>query len=494
MSRPIVVVGDALLDIDLTGTATRLAPDAPVPVVTDVSEQVRPGGAALAALLAARDGHSVVLVIPLADDAPARRLLDALDGVHVVALPYDGGTPVKQRVRSGAHSLLRIDTGGEPGTIGAVPPEVASALESAAGVLVSDYGRGATAHAGLRRLLSALSGRVPLVWDPHPRGAQPVPGAHLATPNAAEARQFAASLGVTPAAEATPLTAVCRDGDALVAAWRSRAVAVTRGASGALLTYGDGAPVVTPAPHVVGTDPCGAGDRFAVSATAALAAGAVLIEAVQAAVQAASAYVAAGGPASLAPHGASSGVGVCRTATARSRNLAGEDLAASVRASGGVVVATGGCFDLLHAGHVATLRAARELGDCLIVCVNSDDSVRRLKGPSRPLVPADDRVRVLEALECVDAVVVFDEDTPAEVLQRLRPHLWAKGGDYAGADVPEAAVLRTWGGQAVVLPYLAGRSTSALVADAASSRPSAPRGTTTMSSYPPVHSIKENSL
>ncbi|MCU1606249.1 MAG: hldE, partial [Modestobacter sp.] len=134
-----------------------------------------------------------------------------------------------------------------------------------------------------------------------------------------------------------------------------------------------------------------------------------------------------------------------------------------VRAAGGTVVATGGCFDLLHAGHVATLRAARGLGDCLVVCINSDDSVRRLKGPSRPVVGAPDRTRVLEALEFVDAVVVFDEDTPAQVLERLRPDVWAKGGDYAGADLPETAVLRRWGGQAVVLPYLDGHSTTALV-------------------------------
>ncbi len=141
------------------------------------------------------------------------------------------------------------------------------------------------------------------------------------------------------------------------------------------------------------------------------------------------------------------------------------------------MVATGGCFDLLHAGHVATLRAARRLGDCLVVCLNSDASVRRLKGPSRPLVPAADRAKVLEALECVDAVVVFDEDTPVEAIRRLRPDVWAKGGDYAGADVPEAAVLRVWGGQAVVLPYLEGRSTTALVRSAADRAriPSQPR-------------------
>ncbi len=145
-----------------------------------------------------------------------------------------------------------------------------------------------------------------------------------------------------------------------------------------------------------------------------------------------------------------------------------------MRASGGTVVATGGCFDLLHPGHVATLRAARGLGDCLVVCINSDDSVRRLKGPSRPLVTASDRARVLEALEFVDAVVVFDQDTPAEVLDRLRPDVWAKGGDYAGADLPEAAVLRTWGGQAVVLPYLDGHSTTALVERSRSEDPVLP--------------------
>ena len=140
---------------------------------------------------------------------------------------------------------------------------------------------------------------------------------------------------------------------------------------------------------------------------------------------------------------------------------------AAVRATGGTVVATGGCFDLLHAGHIATLRAARDLGDCLVVCLNSDDSVHRLKGPARPLVPAQDRVRVLLALECVDAVVVFDEDTPETVLRRLRPDVWAKGGDYAGSELPEAAALRSWGGQAVVLPYVEGRSTTSLVRTAA---------------------------
>jgi D-beta-D-heptose 7-phosphate kinase/D-beta-D-heptose 1-phosphate adenosyltransferase len=142
------------------------------------------------------------------------------------------------------------------------------------------------------------------------------------------------------------------------------------------------------------------------------------------------------------------------------------ELLARVRAREGTVVATGGCFDLLHPGHVATLRAARALGDCLLVCLNSDRSVRRLKGPSRPIVAEDDRSAVLSALGCVDAVVVFDEDTPAEILRALRPDVWVKGGDYAAADLPEAAVLAEWGGRAVVLPFVEGRSTTRLIEEA----------------------------
>jgi rfaE bifunctional protein nucleotidyltransferase chain/domain len=243
-------------------------------------------------------------------------------------------------------------------------------------------------------------------------------------------------------------------------------VAVTLGARGALLSYGEGAPMVVPAVAVTGGDPCGAGDSFAAAAALALADGAVTGEAVAAAVASASAFVARGGASAW------------DTEEIPAPNVVAEPgvdpVIARVRAAGGTVVATGGCFDLLHPGHVATLRAARDLGDCLVVCINSDDSVRRLKGPTRPLVTAPDRARVLEALEFVDAVVVFDEDTPAEVLDRLRPDVWAKGGDYAGADLPEAAVLRTWGGQAVVLPYLDGHSTTALVERSRSKDPVLP--------------------
>jgi len=213
-----------------------------------------------------------------------------------------------------------------------------------------------------------------------------------------------------------------------------------------------------PAPSAATGDPCGAGDCFAATAAARLASGALPSEAVRAAVAAATAFVAGGGAAAAA------------SARFALPAAGGEEdpfaLAARVRAQGGTVVATGGCFDLLHAGHVRTLAAARALGDCLVVCLNSDASVRRLKGPDRPLVEEADRAAVIGALACVDAVAIFEEDDPREVLRALRPHIWAKGGDYAVSDLPEEPVLAQWGGQAVIVPYVAGKSTTRLIEEA----------------------------
>jgi len=142
-------------------------------------------------------------------------------------------------------------------------------------------------------------------------------------------------------------------------------------------------------------------------------------------------------------------------------------LARATRAAGGTVVATGGCFDVLHPGHVQTLQAARALGDCLIVCLNSDASVRALKGPRRPVVGQADRAAVLRALGCVDDVLIFDEQTPAAALERLRPHIWAKGADYAHRELPEASVLAGWGGEIVLLPFLMGKSSTRILEEAA---------------------------
>jgi D-beta-D-heptose 7-phosphate kinase / D-beta-D-heptose 1-phosphate adenosyltransferase len=465
----LVVVGDALLDIDVVGVARRLSPDAPVPVLDDIVEHPRPGGAALAAVMAAGDGHDVTLVTAVGDDDGGRRLHGLLTGVTVIALPYTGQTPVKRRVRSAGQSLVRLDTGSSPGEITDLPAAVETALSGADCVLVSDYGRGVSALPALRDLLQSLPSSVPLVWDPHPRGADPVPGCHLVTPNRAEAAAFAQRPESSTATAGSLLADTQADAVALLHGWQARAVAVTLGGRGALLTYGSGAPSVCPAPSVHCVDPCGAGDRFAVTAALELARDRLPSEAVAAAVLSASAYVAQGGPAGLF---ATSSLPVDGAPESRAELVSAADVSAlldGVRAGGGTVVAAGGCFDLLHAGHIATLQSARSLGDCLVVCLNSDASVRRLKGPQRPLVGQADRARVLNALECVDAVVVFDEDTPAEILDRLRPHIWVKGGDYAGVEVPEAAVLERWGGQVVTLSYLPGRSTSQLASAAAGS-------------------------
>ena len=485
-AAPLVVVGDALLDRDLVGRAERLAPDAPVPVLDDCEELLRPGGAALAAYVAALGGREVTLVTALGDDPASARLREMLaPWVSVAALPLDGALPEKTRVLAGDRPVVRMDRGDGRAAAdapGAVPEEVRAVIAAAPALLVSDYGRG-TADV-VRGLLAERAARVPLVWDPHPRGREPVPGARLVTPTAKEARLFASRLpggadrpgatgggtggttgGTTGGGSGDPedLHTAARYARALADAWGVGSVAITLGERGALLSYGDH-PLLVPAPARHSGDSCGAGDQFAASAAGLLADGALPETAVRGAVAAATGYVAAGGAGALAfPDRAFPD----RAAPPPSPGEDAEQLVARVRAAGGTVVATGGCFDLLHAGHVGLLQAARRTGDCLVVCLNSDASVRRRKGPGRPINPLADRIRVLRALECVDAVAVFEEDTPEELLKRLRPDVWVKGGDYALADLPEAALVESWGGQAVLLPYLDGRSSSSIAERAA---------------------------
>ncbi|MEW5809775.1 MAG: D-glycero-beta-D-manno-heptose 1-phosphate adenylyltransferase [Actinomycetota bacterium] len=456
---PLVVVGDALLDVDIDGSATRLSPEAPVPVVDVERGWHRPGGAGLAALLAARTHDHVVLITGIADDAPGRQLAELLAsaGVTVLALPMRGATVTKTRVRAGGQSMLRIDRGDAVPVPGPVPQQVTDVLAAAGAICVADYGRGVAALPALREALRAVSATTPVVWDPHPRGADPVPGCRVVTPNEAETQHFCGT-GRNP-------------GDVLRERWGVAAVCVTLGARGARVYGADGARthIGTPALAAAGSvreDTCGAGDRFAVAVTDALAHGADTVVAVTAAVDAAARFVAAGGAA---------GVSTPVPAAQAGSLTHGEDgavdaiaLAERLRAEGRTVVATGGCFDLLHTGHVRLLRTARELGDALIVVINSDDSVRALKGPSRPVMPAEDRARVLTALACVDAVAVFDEQTPERILDALRPDVWVKGGDYTADALPETDVVTRHGGDVVIVPTVAGYSSSALIAAARS--------------------------
>ncbi|MFU8851470.1 PfkB family carbohydrate kinase [Micromonospora sp. SL1-18] len=470
MTGPVVVLGDTLLDRDVEGVVNRLCPDSPGPVLDESTYADRPGGAGLAAVFAAAGGAEVALVTAIADDAGGARLgtLLAAAGVQLYALPLAGATPEKVRLRARGRVLLRHDRGGPASPPGEPSEAVLRLLSNASAVLVSDYGRGLAQLPALRAALAAT--RAPVVWDPHPRGPAAVPGVHLATPNEPEARELAK---VRPGE--SRLVTASRSAQALRERWRAGAVAVTLGGDGALLCHAGSTPLVVPAPASAEGDTCGAGDRFAAAATLALARGALVSEAVQEAVVEASAYVAGGGVAAALP-------APVRAALPPAVNGGGERigaaaagaLVAEVRAAGGTVVATGGCFDLLHAGHVATLQAARQLGDCLVVCLNSDASVAGLKGPERPVVPQGDRCRLLAALSCVDAVLIFEESTPHAALSWLRPDIWVKGGDYVtgGGEqtLPEADILARWGGHTVVVPYLDGRSTTDMIAAARSGR------------------------
>ncbi len=442
--RRLVVVGDVLLDRDITGTADRLSPEAPAPVLAAARSTERPGGAGLAAVLAARTpGWQVTLVCGVGQDQPGAQLRALLDeaGIEVLDLATSGTTPVKTRVRAADRTLLRFDTDTDPLPLGPLPELVRTRLAAAAAVLVCDYGRGITSHDDVRQALTTAAADRPLVWDPHPKGTTPTPGTALAVPNTDEALHFAGRGGPRDLAGDTARAVQ------LLTEGPVKQVAVTRGRDGAVLVAdADGHPLAVPARPAAG-DTCGAGDQLAVTAAMTLAAGRLPSHAIAAAVDSATDYVATGGPAAPAALHPSDTEGPL-------------ELAARVRARGGRVVGAGGCFDLLHAGHLSLLDRARRLGDVLIVCINSDASVRRLKGADRPVVGERERAALLSALDCVDDVLVFTEDTPEKVLAELRPDIWVKGGDYAGRRIAEADLVESWGGEVVTVPFLEGHSTT----------------------------------
>jgi D-beta-D-heptose 7-phosphate kinase / D-beta-D-heptose 1-phosphate adenosyltransferase len=457
-SAPLVIFGDSLLDWDITGETRRLSPEAPVPVVSGVCDHYRPGGAALAALLAAQDGHRAILVTALSQDADGARLRAMLDnsGVEVIDLRLFGPTPVKLRVRSADRSLIMVDRADEVAPVGAIPKEASDAIVGAGAILVADYGRGLTALAEARVALGLAASGAPVVWDPHPRGSPPVESIKMATPNCSEAEIFA--VGV----RGEGLQADIARARYLMLQWRVQSVVVTRGKAGAALVHDSIAPavVVQPEDRVV-RDTCGAGDRFAVTATALLRAGAPFAEVVAASVAAASHFAEIGGSSSVLADPP------IPTASAESP----VQFARRIKQRGGIVVAAGGCFDLLHTGHLSLLRQARQLGDCLIVLLNSDSSVMRIKGPSRPIMKAADRAALVKSLDCVDEVMIFEEDTPISILNIIKPDVYVKGDDYRIEDLPEAEAISGWGGTVVLVPRLPDYSTTGLIEQATSLAP-----------------------
>lgn len=476
----VVVVGDALLDRDVEGNVDRVCPDAPVPVLDQTVCHTRVGGAGLTASFLAADGWDVTLVTALADDDAAGEFSRALTkvGVNLFDLGQDGTTPEKVRFRSG-QTLLRVDRGrhGRVQSTGLMPA-LKTIMAEAAAVLVSDYGQGITAHHEIRSALRRAAESAPVVWDPHPRGTSPVPGVAVVKPNLKEALHFAhrSAAGrerfpVTALTEPEAAAELCRY---LIREWRSGAVCLTRGEDPVLVVSSDGSGHAIPVIPVPG-DVCGAGDRFASALTRELALDSNPPDAARAAVRDATGFVRVGerpGQATYSSNGgpdlSGNGVRPGRTPDARPDRTTEAVLEEirSVRKGGGLIVATGGCFDLLHSGHVRALQAAARLGEYLLVLINSDRSVKEIKGPDRPLVAEQERALLIRSLSCVDEVLIFDQPTPIEALRLIRPDVWAKGGDYEAEQLPERDVIAGWGGRIAILPFIEERSTTRLIEEA----------------------------
>ncbi|MGH3615109.1 MAG: D-glycero-beta-D-manno-heptose 1-phosphate adenylyltransferase [Pseudonocardia sp.] len=467
--RPrIVVVGDALLDGWLSGVANRVGRDAPVPVVEVASASMAPGGAANVAANLAALGVDVELVAVFGDDADGLALRGALHehGVRMQGCVIELGrrTPAKHRLVAAGQPVARYDTALQGALRRCTDLALADALTQACmtadAVLVADYGLGVLG-ARLRRRLARLRSRIPLlVVDAHDLAPWAPLAPDAVTPSLAEA---AALVGrPMPVLDRVSWGVGCHG--ELVSTAGGADVLLTLDADGALLLPTQGPPVrrgaARPAPE---SSACGAGDTFVAAWTAATCTGAPPEQALAFAQAAADVVVDRPGTV------------VCSTAAVTARLAAADrgtvldrrDLLAALgehRRVGHRIVFTNGCFDVLHRGHVAYLRQARELGDVLVVALNGDASVTRLKGPERPVNPLEDRAGVVGAIDAVDLVTGFDEDTPVDLLELVRPDVYAKGGDYTPQMLPETPVVERLGGQVRVLSYLSDHSTTAIVA------------------------------
>jgi D-beta-D-heptose 7-phosphate kinase/D-beta-D-heptose 1-phosphate adenosyltransferase len=464
----VLVVGEAMLDSYLHGATDRLCREAPVPVVDVIRRVDAPGGAANTAVNARALGAQVTLLSVVGDDPEAEALGRALDGGGVVthALLRDPSrrTLSKQRLLAGGHLLVRFDAGstgplpaaGER-ALGARLAELVSAHDA---VLVSDYGYGILGPRVIATLArcQARAGRV-VVVDSKTLPAYRSAGVTAVKPNFAEAL---ALLG-RPASRLDDerIALVVRHGRRLLESTGAQIAAVSLDADGAVFLEAGRPPYRTYARPTSSTRTAGAGDTFIAALGLALAAGADLAAAAELASAAANVVVGKDGTA------ACSALELRAAVTPADRVV--RDLGALAarldvhRQAGRRIVMTNGCFDILHRGHITFLNAAKSLGDVLVVGLNTDAGVRRLKGGGRPINPLDDRAHVLAALSAVDAIVPFDEDVPIELVRAVRPDVFVKGGDYTVERLPEAAVVQAQGGVVRILPYVQDRSTTSII-------------------------------
>lgn len=481
-----LVIGDLMLDTYCEGSAARICSEGPVPVVRKTAEHALPGGAANAAANLRALGASVTVVGVIGADAPGETVRADLAqrGIecdHIV-VERAARTLHKLRVLADGHYVVRLDDDAPLAQSRAVRAKALSHVKAAFAscdlVMVSDYGYGVVEQDIFTLLTTLRRARpVPLLVDSKRLGQFRHLGATVVTPNLIEARLLLDHFTHRQKARRSDgrETAPEQMATELIKRLDTRHVALTLAADGVQLATRDGLCRRIPAHPVANPHVAGAGDTFASALALALAAGGDLDTAARIAIDAAfiavsKRWTAVAGQqellqrVSLWDHADKPQARVPASVEG-SRTALAETMAAlaRARARGKRIVFTNGVFDILHAGHVAFLRQARELGDVLVVGVNSDEGARRLKGRSRPINSERDRLALVHALDFVDYAVLFDEDTPASLIRALRPDLHVKGGDYATEPLPEMEAVREVGAQALILPLVGNHSTSSVI-------------------------------
>lgn len=467
--KRVVVLGEAILDSYLSGHADRLSREAPVPIVALTGRIDAPGGAANTAVNIARLGGDVRFLSIVGRDGEAERLRVGLRGAgvddgEVIAAP-GRTTLAKHRLSAGGQMLVRYDVGSAEPVDGAAEDvlieRLATLHEWADAVVISDYGYGVATDRVVSALveLQAARRRV-LVVDARDLRRYRSARVTAVKPNYGEAVRLLGERELPDPRDRA--RQIGRDGPRLLELTGARIAAVTVDAAGAFFFEADQPAYRTYARPHPESRAAGAGDTFVAALALALAARLPTPSAAEVAQTAASVVVAKDGTASCSLDE----LEVALSTTAGKRLDAVDRLAARVaylREQGNRIVFTNGCFDILHRGHITYLNRAKALGDVLVIGVNADESVRRLKGPDRPINGLDDRIEVLEALSCVDLVVPFGEDTPERLIHAVRPDVYAKGGDYSRETLPETALVESMGGTVQILPFIEDRSTTSVI-------------------------------
>ena len=463
----VLVIGDVMCDTYLSGHVSRISPEAPVPVFESTEKRHVLGGAANVAANLRALGCEVRLVGAVGDDITGRYVREQVraQGIAGDLLMQDAGRPTTEKTRLIARhqQLVRLDQESRlplpAELIAQTLAGVESILAEVDGLICSDYNKGVCTPDLLVPLFAkAKAANLPIFVDPKARNFTHYRGATVLTPNLAEVRHAAGD----PLEDDTSLVAAA---ESLLRQSEAQALLVTRGEAGMSLFHPPQAPQHLPAHTRDVYDVTGAGDTVIAAFAAAAIGGLSYAEAARLANVAAGIVVGKAGTAVVHREELEAHLRA-HSAPWQSKLRPCDELSRALqqhRQRGERIVFTNGCFDLLHGGHIHYLQQARALGDCLIVALNDDASVRLLKGDDRPLRPQDERARMLVALACVDYVVLFGEVTPLTLIKSLKPDVLVKGGDYTLETVVGREEVEASGGSVHLIPYVEGVSTTELI-------------------------------